>query len=197
MTVLTGAPPPPPPSGPGRLVWYQVPRTSDALGCGHLHGRAPGHLDETARRLSHEELAVARLLAAEGHDVRSLAESRRGGRRPDLLVCGTPLEIKSFAPVAERRRAPTPYSVLNKLLDASGQARHAVLLGTGSGLSESTVRRGVARYVSDRGPARALSTLRIVGDGYDLTWTRRRSLQLPGGLGSPPGRRPPGPGLGL
>lgn len=139
---------------------------------------------------------MATLLASEGHDVQSLTELRRGGRHPDLLVCGSPVEVKSFAPVSERRRDPTPYSVFNKLLDASGQAPHAVLVGTGSGMSESTARRGVARYVSDPLRGSSLSTVRILGDGYDLTWARQPSRQLRSGLWAAPVRRPSGADLG-
>lgn len=140
---------------------------------------------------------MARLLAGEGHDVRSLPESRRGGRHPDLLVCGSPVEVKSFAPVAERRREPTPHSVYNKLVDAGGQAPHAVLFGVGSGLTEATARRGVARYAADSDRRPPLSSVRILGDGYDLAWARRPSLELPSRLWAPPARSAPAVGLGL
>lgn len=181
--------------GPG--VWRQVQNPSTAFPCPHLHGPGSGALDESARRLSHEEYAVARLLAGEGHDVRSLAESRRGGRCSDLLVCGTPVEVKSFIPLSERRREPTPQSVLNKLLDAGGQASHVVLVGTGSGLSPSTARRGLARYsVGDRAVPR-LTSVRVVGDGYDLAWRRHPGIDL---RPRPDRRREQGrtePGLGM
>lgn len=195
MTLLSDGTPPTRP--PVRYVWSHVPNSSDALRCEHPHGPSGGRQDETARRLSHEEFAVARLLAAEGHDVRSLPEPRRGGRHPDLLVCGRPLEVKSFAPASERRRDPTPYSVFNKLVDAGGQASHAVLAGAGSGLSESVARQGVARYAAGRERVTRLCSVRILGDGYDLAWAKRPSLQLPAGLWAPPMPRSPAPDLGI
>lgn len=154
-------------------------------------------MDETARRLMHEELAVARLFVAEGHEVRSLPESRRGGRKPDLLVCGTTVEIKSFAPEVERRRLPTPQSVYNKLVDASGQSPNAVLLAKGSGLTESAARRGVARYAAEPRSEKPLSTVRILGDGFELAWVRRPSLELRAGRSAPSPSRRPELGLGL
>lgn len=185
MTAVEGRPARVTP-GAGPLVWSSVAEPSAAFDCRHLHRPGGGRLDEAARRLSHEELSVALLLASEGHEVRSLAETRRGGRHPDLLACGTPLEVKSFAPAAERRREPTPYSVFNKLVDAAGQAAHVVLVGTGSGLSADTARRGVARYAGDRSRGPTLSSVRIVGDGYDLAWGLGAGLEAGP---APPGRR--------
>lgn len=163
--------------------------------CASHHMRQPGLLDERARRLSHEELAVADLLTAEGHRVNSLSESSRGGRRPDLEVCGALVEVKSFLPIEERGRPPSPQSVFNKLVNAAGQAEAVVLWGRGSGLTEATVRSGLARLAADR---RALSptAVRAVGDGFDLSWVRRPQLahRLAAGDRLP---RPGGPGLGL
>jgi hypothetical protein len=136
---------------------------------------------------------VARRLADEGHDVRSLRESRGGGRRPDLAVCGTAVEVKSFASAADRPGSPpTDRSVYNKLVDASGQAPHVVLTGYGSGLTEATVRRGLARFTRS-GPSAALTSVAALGDGFDLAWTRspvseRRPV---------PGRSRPAPAIGL
>lgn len=197
MTAPAGGAGPGGPRADGPGVWRQVQDPSTAFPCTHAHGPASGALDETARRLSHEEYAVARLLAGEGHDVRSLAESRRGGRCSDLLVCGTPVEVKSFMPRAERRREPTPQSVLNKLLDAGGQASHVVLVGTGSGLSPSTARRGLARYsVGDRAVPR-LASVRVVGDGYDLAWRRHPGIDLRPRFDRLPGRGRAEPELGM
>jgi hypothetical protein len=122
--------------------------------------------------LSHEELAVARVLAAEGHDVRSMREGRGRGPVADLSVCGKQVEVKSWLPSDERDgRAPTPRSVFNKLMSASRQADVVVLNGRGSGLTDGTVRRGIVLY-SSREAARGVSTVRVLGDGFDLTWSR-------------------------
>ena len=147
---------------------------------------------------------MAGLLAAEGHDVRSLAESTTRGRVPDLEVCGSGVEVKSFRSLPERDgRAPSALGVLNKLIDASGQARSVVLVGHGSGLTEATVRRGVARYAADPDRCR-LDSVRTVGDGFDLTWVRQPALgHRSGHPGNRQGREAarrqagPAPGLGL
>ena len=149
-----------------------------ALSCGREHDRAAGHLDESARRLSHPEFAVAGQLASEGHQVYALADHRPGrGRTADLLVCGTPVEVKSWLSVQHRGgNAPGARSVVNKLLQAEGQAATVVLEGRGSGLSSAAARAGVAMYASlpHRGNVAAV---RVLGDGFDLAWTRARALE--------------------
>jgi hypothetical protein len=141
--------------------------------CGSVHDGASGRVDEGSRRLSHEELAVARILADDGHDVRSLLDAGRNGRRPDLAVCDTTVEVKSFRPAEERGRPPSERSVFNKLVDAAGQSPNVVLIGYGSGLTADAVRRGLARYAADRRRAPGLDSIRALGDGFDLGWTRR------------------------
>ena len=197
MSVLTGpaADGDGPPHGQPIAAWAQSRDPSRAFDCGHAHRPGEGRLDEAARRLSHEELAVAELLAAEGHDVRSRSEFSRGGRHPDLTVCGSEVEVKSFAPLAERRREPSPQSVFNKLIDAAGQAPHVVLVAGTSGLTSSTVRRGLARYWGDSGAAPALASVRVLGDGYDLAWSRRPGLGVGGPHPGTPRRPPPDRGL--
>jgi hypothetical protein len=155
--------------------------------CDH-HPGVIGHIDETPRRLSHEEYAVAALLAGEGHDVRSLASRRGGPRTPDLEVCGRGVEVKSWLPVADRGGRPaTSRSVLNKLLDASDQASACVLYGRGSGLSASTARAGVSLFATRSGRDRP-TDVRVIGDGFDLSWNVSAGRALaqrvaPAGLG--------------
>lgn len=139
--------------------------------CGHDHGSSGGQLDERARRLSHPEFAVAEQLAAEGHQVRSLAERRGQGRTPDLLVCGAAVEVKSWLSHQERGgRAPSVPSVVNKLLQAEGQAASVVLNGRGSGLDAATATAGLAAY-SDLPHRGNVAAVRVFGDGFDLAWT--------------------------
>lgn len=172
------------PRPPAAGAFQPVADAGAAVGCGGRHSRAGGSLDETARRLSHQELAVAQTLAAEGHRVESRAEGRRGGRHADLSVCGTDVEVKAFDPAAERRRPPSPAGVANKLIDGAGQADHVVLVANGSGLDAATVRRGLARFqeIEQRSsagrPLPNLSSVRVLGDGYDLTWSRQPARDL-------------------
>lgn len=133
---------------------------------------------------------MAQLLASEGHQVRSVSESPGGGRTADLDVCGAPVEVKSYLALSARSRAPGPHSVFNKLLSAAGQADSVVLVGTGSGLTPQTVRRGIS-LLAESGRAPALSSVRAVGDGFDMSWMRRPGLALDrpaGGWRIDPGR---------
>jgi hypothetical protein len=174
-----------------------------ALSCGREHDRPAGHLDESARRLSHAEFAVAGKLAAEGHQVYALADRPGRGRTADLLVCGTPVEVKSWLSVEHRGgNAPGARSVVNKLLQAEGQAATVVLEGRGSGLSPAAARAGVAMYAGlpHRGNVAAV---RVLGDGFDLAWTRagvpERHRPVPVREAENPARfrRLPQPGIGL
>lgn len=174
------------------------------------HAPTPTAIDERARRLSHQELAIAELLAADGHRVVSLAERRGSGRTPDLAVCRWPVEIKSFDALPDRPKGPpTAWSVCNKLLDADAkdQAPTVILNARASGLSEEAARAGVAEFAGG-GRAGRLRGVRVVGDGFDLSWslqlvrdvgitavpvpTSRRAFELEGPAQSraPKGRRP-------
>jgi hypothetical protein len=165
--------------------------------CGSTHPGA-GRIDETARRLSHEEYAAAAQLAAEGHDVRSLREGRGRGRVADLEACGSKVEVKSFLPLEERKgRVPNARSVLNKLLNAGGQAGSVFVNAEGSGLTASAARRGLAMYAAHpRGGE--LGRIRVMADDFDLTWIRQaaRHLGVGSGLRGGPAARPPELGLG-
>ncbi|HET9060259.1 MAG TPA: hypothetical protein VFN61_10090 [Acidimicrobiales bacterium] len=154
------------------------------------HAGGPGTFDESARRLSHEELAVARLLANEGHNVRSQAE-RRGVRTGDLVVCGTEAEVKSFLPLQgpplqSRAKPATPESVANKLLRASGQGSVAVIWAKGSGLSAAGARAGFGLFsaMAARQGATGISAVRVIGDSYDLSF-RAQPRVLAGSPRSP------------
>lgn len=145
------------------------------------HAGRPGFFDETARRLSHDELAVARVLVQEGHRVSSQAE-RRGARTGDLVVCGTEVEVKSFLPRSDRAGAPSAESVANKFLRAKGQGMVAVIWAKGSGLTQTQARAGYALFsdAAARQGAGGIRAARIIGDGYDMSF----SVQARVGVGS-------------
>jgi hypothetical protein len=161
---------------PDFRLWRPVLATPPI--CGYEHGSRAGVVDERARRLSHEEMAVAGRLASEGHHVRSRPEGRGRGRVADLEACGVAVEVKSWLPLTERQgRAPGPRSILNKLVQAGRQAPTVVLNGYGTGLTVGAARLGMALY-SARPDAGLLRAVRVLGDGFDLTWTRRPELAL-------------------
>jgi hypothetical protein len=159
--------------------------------CGLDHaGRGAGVVDETPRRLSHAEFAVARLLAAEGHEVRALAERPGRARTADLDVCGQPVEVKSWVSLEERGgRTLTPKSVVNKLVQAHGQSASVVVYAGGSGLTDVTARAGLAAYAC-RSDSEQLAAVRVIGDGFDLAMTRLPGLERAAAVDRLPDRSP-------
>lgn len=141
--------------------------------CSHEGGK--GALDESARRLSHSELAVARVLAAEGHQVRSVAELPGRSKTADLDVCGVPVEVKALLPSSERDNRPHPRTVYNKLHRGAQQANDVVVLSAGSGLRASDARAGVDLFRL-RGGAGADWSARVLGDGFDLRASKEQTL---------------------
>ena|GEM_PF-2121094 len=145
-------------SASGEAVWY----------CRHS---GPGTFEETARRVSHAELAVAQLLAREGHHVKSLPEARGPGRTADFTACGVLVETKSFRALSERGgRPPSPEQVANKMLDARAQGTVFVAWAGESGLSEQAARSGYVMFCQQamsEGLGR-LRAVRVVGEGFDL-----------------------------
>jgi hypothetical protein len=87
--------------------------------------------------------------------------------------------------------------VVNKLLQAEGQAAVVVLNGRGTGLSASDVEAGMRIY--SRLPRRAnVAAVRVLGDTFDLAWTRPAALERD--RRGPADRdrwRRPEPGLGV
>lgn len=156
------------------------------------HGTAGGSLDESARRLSHEELRAAKAFAAEGHTVVSMPERPGRGRTADLEVCGRPVEVKSWLSLADRDGViPSRRSVLNKLISAEGQSGFVVLVANGSGLSPADAMSGLAQYASER-PWSTVRTVRLIGDGFDLSWQRSAGLTV-----HPSRRRAPSLGIDI
>lgn len=156
---------------PNRPGWLAV---GGIIACAPgVHASGPTVIDDLARRLTHEERAIAELLAAEGHRVVSVPHQRGGGRTPDLEVCGQLVEIKSFDTLPKRlNRPPTAWHVWNKLLDAEGQAPTVILHARASGLSEKDAHEGVAEYAGKK-PVGSVRGVRVVGDGFDLAWSLR------------------------
>ncbi len=135
----------------------------------------PGTLDESARRLSHEEMAAARLLVSEGHHVRSQAT----GSTPtaDFIVCGKETELKTLQPGATSR------TVANALKRARDQGTDVIVDGRGSGLTRLGAHAGVAEWARrpDRG---RIERVRVLGAGFDRSYGPHDLDRL--------GRRPPG-----
>jgi hypothetical protein len=136
------------------------------------HPGGGGGFDETARRASHEELAVAKVLAAEGHSVRTVLE-RKGVRTPDLVACGTSVEVKAFQTLEQRGgRPPRAEHVANKMLDARGQGAVAVIWAGESGLTRGTAQAGY-RLFCDRAREKGLGRIRavrVIGKGFDMSF---------------------------
>ena len=114
---------------------------------------------------------MARLLAAEGHQVRTVPE-RNGVRTPDLVACGTSVEVKAFQTLEQRGgRLPSARSVANKILDARGQGAVAVVRAGESGLTRATAQAGYALFCEravEKGLGR-LRAVRVLGKDFDIS----------------------------
>lgn len=144
-----------------------------ALPCHHAQGN-PGQIDEGRRRVDHEELAVGQLFGAEGHHLRSLPHLRTQGRQGDWDACGWRVEVKAL--LADRSKPVDALDVANQILRGRGQGHLVVLWSAGSGLDERQARRGLdlARQRLDAHGWGGICGVRLLGDGYDLTYTARR-----------------------
>jgi hypothetical protein len=110
------------------------------------------------------------------------------------------VEVKSWISQDQRSKIPGTRSVVNKLLQAEGQAATVILEGRGSGLTSGAAQAGMAMYV-DLPHRGNVTAVRVLGDGFDLAWTRVRALEghcpLTGrdGPGRPRSRHSPDAGL--
>jgi hypothetical protein len=115
---------------------------------------------------------VAKVLMAEGHNVRTVLE-RKGARTPDLVACGTSVEVKAFQSLQQRGgRPPRPEHVANKLLDARGQGAVAVIWAGTSGLTQATAQAGYGLFCErarEKGLGRARA-VRVIGEGFDMSF---------------------------
>jgi hypothetical protein len=123
---------------------------------------------------------VAKVLVAEGHNVRTLLE-RKGARTPDLVACGTSVEVKAFQSLQQRDgRPPRPEHVANKMLDARGQGAVAVIWAGTSGLSQATAQAGYGLFCErarEKGLGR-IRAVRVIGEGFDMSFKPSVDLSM-------------------
>ncbi|MBO3745671.1 hypothetical protein J5X84_06270 [Streptosporangiaceae bacterium NEAU-GS5] len=117
-------------------------------------------MDERARTFSAAELRVACFLAAEGREIVAVGS---GPVRPDALVDGHPTDFVVLDPHG------TSVAVTMALSRAARHAEHAVIDARGSGVSLAAADAGVRRFRQIPHGAR-LRDLRVIGDGYDVTY---------------------------
>lgn len=123
-----------------------------------------GRVEQSAKLFNPAERRIADLLAAEGHTVEALAESRLPGvRTPDALVDTVRTESKACDPGAGA------CTVKNALNSAKGQATDAIVDARGSGLSPSAAQDSVAQFLRNNPPDR-MTSIRIIGDDYEISW---------------------------
>jgi hypothetical protein len=134
----------------------------------HRHGHPAGQegtFSEKERRLSWEELTVARILVSEGHQVRARRERSGFGKTADFDVCGVATEVKTLEPGA------TSATLCNAVKRGREQGEVVIVNATNSGLPGHWAERGVERFAS-KGEFGKLEGLRILGAGYNLTYSR-------------------------
>ncbi len=164
---------PPPRPGPAQGQGGADPPLARGPGPGWpcRHHGAAGRFDESERHASHDELAAAQILVAEGHQVRTVAE-RQGARTADLDACGTSVEVKGFQALEQRGgRPPGTPSVANKILDARGQGAVVMVRAGESGLTRTTAQAGYALFC-DRAAETGLGRLRavrVLGKDFDIS----------------------------
>lgn len=145
--------------------------------CRHPHTAAQeGSFSEKERRLSWEELTVARILLSEGHHVRARRERPGFGKTADFDVCGVSTEVKTLEPGA------TSATLCNAVKRGREQGEVVIVNATNSGLPRHWAERGVDRFAG-KGEFGKLDRLRVLGAGYDLTYSRAdltRRAERPG-----------------
>lgn len=124
-------------------------------------------LVEAGRKVSTEELAVAGILTREGRTVRVLAEGAK--RTADFLVDGLPTELKTVSSLTSKDLAG---ALARRILEGAGQAPHIIIDGRRqAGLTAALAREAIRRaYTADK--LSRLLTVRILGDGFDITIAR-------------------------
>jgi Contact-dependent growth inhibition CdiA C-terminal domain len=129
--------------------------------------RRRGNVDESERKFTREEKKLADYLKDQGHDVKALREDHSlPGRKADSEMDGKRTEFKYVDPGAS---SGTIRNSVNASVKGGGQARDIIIDARGSGLSEAEARRGLARAGGiTRG---RVDSVRIVGDGFDITST--------------------------
>jgi hypothetical protein len=128
-----------------------------------------GSIDESARIFSSRERPLAELLAAEGRNVKARREpspQTRGVRNADAEVDGVVTEFKKPDPGATEN---TVVGRVQESLRRQGQARYIIIDARGSGLTSADASLAYRRLLGvGRG---RLDSLRVVGDGFDTTFT--------------------------
>jgi len=122
------------------------------------------------------ERGIADVLAQEGKDVKAVEPVTRADgvtlRTYDATVNGEATEFKTLT-------GSTPNTIKNALNSASGQfdgigvgeTRNAVLDARGSPLTESEAQASLDRWVHiNRFKAVSLDNIRIIGNGWNITW---------------------------
>jgi Contact-dependent growth inhibition CdiA C-terminal domain len=153
---VTLAPPPAADPQPGR---------SSAGLAGHQHPPGQeGHFSERERRVSWEELTVARILVSEGHRVRALKDGPGHGKTADFDVCGIKTEVKTLEPGA------TSATLVNAIKRGRQQGEELIVNATSSGLQRHWAERGVERFAG-LGELGKMERLRVIGAGFDISYT--------------------------
>jgi len=122
---------------------------------------------EAGRVASYEELEVATLLVREGRTVRVLAEGAE--RTADFLVDGLPTELKTVSRLTSK---DIPGALCRRILEGAGQAPNLIIDGRRqAGLTAKLAMQAIRRaYTADK--LSRLLTIRVLGDGFDITIPR-------------------------
>jgi hypothetical protein len=129
-----------------------------------------GKIDESARKFSPDERAIADTLAKDGHDVTAVVERQGAGRNPDAMVDGKPVEFKTMKETpGSNMDSGTVKNILDKSAKGGGQAPEIIIDARGINLSAEEAQAGVQRFLGNSKPA--YQSIKIwLQDGTEITW---------------------------
>lgn len=117
----------------GNLPGFSSPQPP--IDTAKVESRGQGSIDESDRKFTHEEKAIAIKLKGEGKNVKSLAEeNEKGVRNADATVDGKKTEFKTPRPGAT---SGTIKGEVNDSIRGPGQARDIVIDAEHSGLTQA------------------------------------------------------------
>lgn len=128
----------------------------------HWSGPVTGWVDESMQSFDVNEIQIAELLAAEGHNVIAVPVSRMDGMASaDAIVSGTLVEFKTYF-------GDEPRALFRKITEARRQADRIVIRAVH--LTMSPELQEILEVIGSRGVRRRLHGAKVFGCGFYWEW---------------------------